>query len=508
MKKTLFIALVLPLAASVSVLNAAEYETGTEKGTYFFAYLKGDLSLNQDSDVPEDLGFNGAFCVGTHNGEGSLTLEEGTAWGFKNSLYVGGRGYSYTGTEPGQDGTVTVGKDAVITVGNGTRSSGGHHVDVGNSGSDITGTLNVNGGAVNAAQLIVGYTKATGIVNVTDGGKIQLSTDGVDDRGQIGLQVGMNGGTGRVNLDNGKIVDTTGQYAFVGAYGGSADVTLTNKSSLELSAGIYAGYDNAKAKITVDDTSSLSVAYLYLYGDGSSLENHGTVTLGEGDSDYCYVTEGTTIYNDGVMDTYTYVRASGTIIGSGTQGETDMLGSLVVGGTLEGGNAPGTQTYTGNLGLWGGSETTFSISDLTTPATDTVNGWGSLSHSMIKMEEGSRLILTEATKFVLEFGGEELLADATPGQEVDFGGFELLLVQGGVGESVAALCDTLLANTTFNFTLNPLESTSPTWATTIKGAYYEVRDNNLYLVAKVVPEPATATLSLLALAALAARRRR
>ena len=90
--------------------------------------------------------------------------------------------------------------------------------------------------------------------------------------------------------------------------------------------------------------------------------------------------------------------------------------------------------------------------------------------------------------------------------------FNLKLIDGGDGSSYDL--ETLLSNTTFTLAeqISTFSLTSAEFELLVSDATYTVVDNDLYLsgTAKIspIPEPTTATLSLLALCALASRRRR
>ena len=301
--------------------------------------LVGSVTYTEDEKIERKTASNysdGAFCVGTHLGDGELIVADGVELNFSNSLYAGGKGYG--SSESGAaNGTITVGKGAVVTVGVNTYSSGGHHVDVGNSSADITGTLNINGGTVNTTQAVVGYNKALGVVNITNGGVLNLSLDHVNDTTQIDFLAGYLG-KAEFNLNDGHIKDSRAGQTFIACYNGTAEINLEHGSTWESDAVVFAGYGSTKdcGTITVSGDSFLSADAFQLYAH-LEVVNEGTLQF----DSYSYLEGGhITCSNGGVLRTDFMQIESGTDNTTGKltlqNGATlDLATNMILDGTLE-----------------------------------------------------------------------------------------------------------------------------------------------------------------------------
>lgn len=304
MKKTLFLTLTL-LAVS-----AASASITPERGKYGINSLVGHEVFSQDTTIDASTGYYDAVLnVGTYSGAGHLTLERDTTLTLPNALMIGGKGYGMPATTA-NDGTVIVKEGAVINTGSKTTSSGGHHVDIGNSGYACEGRLSVEGGTVNTGQMLIGQTAGKGTVTITEGGAVNLSWDGIKpnadpSKDQIGLTVGNEGGTGRLILDRGTFTDTTATNAFIGA-SGDATVELKNGSTFESNSSVWMGdtwngaYGEGKGTdtISVSEDSSFSCAML-VADKGAAIENAGTFDAGYG----LYIYGGSTLTNSGTLST-------------------------------------------------------------------------------------------------------------------------------------------------------------------------------------------------------------
>lgn len=361
MKKTLFLALALV------TLPAAHADFGYELGKVDGKTVGGNTLVGEAVLTPENLPSlnNAVLSVGTHNGDASMELTEGTTLTLPNALMIGGTGYGITDKVSG-NGKVVVKQGATINVGSKTTSSGGHHVDVGNSRLPALGELYVEGGTVNAAQFVVGAGKGTGLAVISDGGSVNLANAGITG-GQIGMLVGYHNGygdngKGTLILDNGTLTDSLNHYAFVGCSGDAA-VKLLNGSTWESDSGVYMGdiWEGAYGEGTETDTlfvsndSSFRASFLWA-DDKSAVNNEGEMTL-----------KGTLLYgaelsNSGQLNT-TYIEMeessmsnSGTINASSAvsiaEGSLNNSGALgATGVSLSGSEAvnSGTMTVTGGL---------------------------------------------------------------------------------------------------------------------------------------------------------------
>lgn len=358
MKKTLFLALAFGWA-----LSPAMAYMGTDSN---INVVVGDETVKEDLNIAKTPGFNGnVLCVGTHAGDGRLEVEENVVFTVPNALMIGGKGYALPYTTAG-NGVVVVKPGAVINVGAATASSGGHHVDVGNSAYDITGELHINGGTVNATQLIIGLG-GTGRVVVDNDGTINLSRKGVTGN-QINCNIGdINGGHfGKATLifDHGNLTDDRGTYDFIG-YGGKAEVALTNGSKWESNGDLYLGTDyqaaydpeDVSGHLSVSADSSFSNHYIYVMDNGT-IDNAGTFSSGSMDvyegalnnaatgtltSDEIDVGTRGTLRNSGTMNVEVLVSTYGGSITNESTGTvnfdeaySELGSSLVNKGTMSG----------------------------------------------------------------------------------------------------------------------------------------------------------------------------
>lgn len=276
--------------------------------------------------------------------------------------------------------------------------------------------------------------------------------------------------------------------------------------------GSYVGSpDETEASIAVSETSGGSSvkwegsALETVAGEDSTLAKGTYVRVGtEAETGTLNVKAGSSLTNNGTIQADAVVEQGATLKGSGTLGATDVHGILVVG------NSPGAPTFGGTLTLESDSRTLFSVAGLDTPATAGLNGWDSGTYSQITLSSGT-LDLQKGAVFVVEFGGALL-------EEVGgYSTFTYDLVLVTAQEGAITLAEDMLANlidhTEFRIAPEALANGAG-WSLSLDRSqqFYTVENNGSTLhlkgTATLIPEPATGTLSLLALAALAARRRR
>ena len=235
----------------------------------------------------------------------------------------------------------------------------------------------------------------------------------------------------------------------------------------------------------------------------SSMEGEGTlVKTGEG-----------TLVNGGSLGNL--VVQEGTVKGSGTFGAV-----TVDGGTLVVGNSPGRQEYLAALSVKTG-EIVFSVDGWETPAYGEQVGWGSGTYSNIVMN-GHALTFGDGAQLKFAVGGSALatLLSGAGGSYT----MELATKLGNGKEYfTSTLLDMLAKETIFYVAQEPGAtivndaglSAGQNLNSRITDLVYSLKDNSTLCVTGVfmlespaVPEPATGTLGLLALCALAARRRK
>ena len=294
----------------------------------------------------------------------------------------------------------------------------------------------------------------------------------------------------------------------------SADSISLNGSSLNLSGLTM----EVKEGTTLESKSALSLENATLkgdslkVGDGSKLKgsnsslsmNSVEVKRGgvlEGVS--CSVGSGCLFTNDGTITSALTING-GEVSGSGTFSNLILnSGKLVVG------NSPGLQTYTGDLELYGG-EVIFSVAGFDKPASAADCSWDDSVYSYIDMS-GASFLFNDNAEITLSVGGEALQLFENAHSVTDT--IELVLMQNVGNASTLNLA--LLADITQLVVTSEsagYSDSSFSIGSSLTDYYqsidYKIDGNNVVLSVRLVPEPTTATLSLLALAGLATRRRR
>lgn len=315
----------------------------------------------------------------------------------------------------------------------------------------------------------------------------------------------------------------------IAVYDGKTEVTdntttvsATGGSSVELSAAkdIYVGWGAKQLEASFeasgkDSSLKLSAQNIFVNynsvegehvtfsaDDGATLELEGTASadaaIEMGRNTEVSITNGATLRTTGGL--LLKDNATATVDGSSSWEAASVslkdtasitnYGDFSVGSlTLEEGTAfynYGTVSLTSAASMAANSSTTFVV---------TQGGDDSLTSTKIALN-GQTLTLEDGAKFVIDF------RSLATGEYSDI----TLTLMTGILDATTELTEdklkTLLGNTTYVFA-------DGVWAESAN-FQYSVTDNNLILsgIMSLVPEPATATLSLLALAVLAVRRRR
>ena len=327
-----------------------------------------------------------------------------------------------------------------------------------------------------------------------------LSLNGLSDGSSLGALVGRNN------------ADIALQSGSSSKHKVSADSISLNGSSLNLSGLTM----EVKEGTTLESKSALSLENASLKGDSLKVGD-GSVLKGSNSSlsmnsievkrggvlegVSCSVESGCSFTNDGTMASALTING-GELNGSGTFSNLNS-GKLVVG------NSPGLQTYTGDLELYGG-EVIFSVAGFAEPASAADCSWDDSVYSYIDMS-GASFLFNDNAGITLSFGGEALQLFENAHSVTDT--IELVLMQ-NVGNA-SALNLALLADITQLVVTSESAgysdssfSAGSSLADYYKSIDYKIDGNNVVLSVRLVPEPTTATLSLLALAGLAVRRRR
>ncbi|MBR3925875.1 MAG: PEP-CTERM sorting domain-containing protein [Akkermansia sp.] len=281
--------------------------------------------------------------------------------------------------------------------------------------------------------------------------------------------------------ENGNSIAQTGDIIFTGSYMTSGDKTSVFGGTATLNDG----------RLIVRDGAVLKADNLVI---AESASGESTPTL---------------VVDNGTIQGSITVNG-GTVKGSGTLGALTMNG-----GDLVVGDSPSVQTYNGDVVL-NEVAVTFCLADFDDAASAETQGWDSSAYSVIDMN-GHNLTIGEDVTFTFEIGGEALSQLMSPSGEPIRFSLELFhnidtltLNDETIAELIAAsefiitsdeegLQDGLYAKYAGR---NITEYVTSDISTTEDGKVV------LNVSMTTVPEPTTATLSLLALAALAARRRR
>lgn len=485
----------LMLSLSGISTSLAEVTYTTEAGGYI---------LNSGS-VTDDMVLTGSgspTSVGSYHGPSTIVIEEGASLTTPNALFIGGKGYDTTGTSGG-DGTIIVSKDATLTVGAENSNDGdGAHLDIGNSQYSCTGTLKIEGGTVNAkAGLVMGSLNAGyGVLEITNGGTLSVDKTGYSSAHEFQLI------NGEVNIDNGELSTTGDTTAYLGINGGSnVTINITNGGTYSSDGFNFVGYAG-DATINVEgEDSSLEFSGVLQLGGGEgvgvvNIENGATVygnSLSSWDTSSVSIAESasmsvtsvtlngeSTLTNNGTLEGYLEAGFGTTASGTGTFGDTSIQnGATLIIGTLneDGTITAGNQTHTGSLIVSEGATLTFAIDDF--------NG---TENSALILSEGSTLTVDEAAVVRLYLSEEAIEQSKTLGDD-----FSLELV------------NSTAAGETESYVLSNIEIYDM-YGEEVEDIAFSgtVDENGNIIINTVIPEPATATLSLLALAAMVARRRR
>ena len=378
-----------------------------------------------------------------------------------------------------------------ITIRNNSEVSG-PKVEIEANNLSITGGAKVTSGS--SSELTINVSTTVDAAT--------LSLNGLSDGSSLGSLVGSN---------NASIALQSGSSS---KYKVSADSISLNESSLNLSGLTM----EVKEDTTLESKSALSLENATLkgdslkVGDGSVLKgsnsslsmNSVEVKRGgvlEGVS--CSVGSGCLFTNDGTITSALTING-GEVSGSGTFNNLILnSGKLVVG------NSPGLQTYTGDLELCGG-EVIFSVAGFDKPASAADCSWDDSVYSYIDMS-GASFLFNDNAGITLSVGGEALQLFENAHSVTDT--IELVLMQNVGNASTLNLA--LLADITQLVVTSEsagYSDSSFSIGSSLTDYYqsidYKIDGNNVVLSVRLVPEPTTATLSLLALAGLATRRRR
>lgn len=318
-----------------------------------------------------------------------------------------------------------------------------------------------------------------------------LETEGIVGAGNIVKQ-----GAGVLELNGYDNNETSSLYfGCLGVEEGT--VRIENGSQAYIASSEIDGR-NTSSILQVGKDATMTGERITVIGDNSTLHNDGKIVMDEG------------------------VTVNGGIVkGCGSFPSLTMNG-----GTLIVGNSPGQQVFLGDVTMKDCS-VVFSLAEASSLATHDMYGWDASVNSVIDMG-GNALTLSETVNFVLEIGGDALERLVTKtGNTL---AVEMILIQ-NIGalntepENMATIFDNLTViitkdvdglskelqslagkDITESLSLCQYQLVSAKETSGVSNLVFSATlTNNGSLT---VPEPSSATLSLIALACLAARRKR
>ncbi len=453
-------------------------QSGGTMAVYGDSIAQGGFEINQTGDAAAKMYFSDNLAL---MGNATITQSNSNA----DTKLVLGRL-----TDDGNAVTVTLEQSGAgsIQLASGTDFSKSSKVNITQSGA---GYIQIGGGIdkaevgvnnIEASRLGFTSTNTTYNIDQTGSGTILLSSGASITAGTISVSgLFQNDGS----LDCSSIDVNGGKFVNNGTV--TSNTTVNVKDGGEVSwENAQGGQSVANLNINVDEKSSLTTTHLVV-GKGMNINTNGKVKA----------TEGITV--DGGL-----VKGTGEVCKL-----TLQSGSLIVG------NSPGVQSYAGNLELLAG-EVTFSLADIDNlqMATEENAGWESGAYSTIDMNNHNLVYDGSTINIAL---GSDAVESALTLQTGALCELTLTLIQniGNVDSLTAEVLAEMAANTNFIIT-SELEGLSDEYkalagsdlSNKVASVTYSVSNGNLVLNATMIPEPTTATLSLLALAALAARRRR
>ncbi len=425
--------------------NAHVHETtGYSSGTYA-TMSDGATKIGSGSVTVSD---GSKFLAGTNGvilGEGTLNISG------KSAVYAGHNGGTYANDLPASAcGQADEWETSIGALNN------------------ATSNLNISGGSV--------FNTGVGLkIASFDGSKATISIDGENSR------LEMASSTTKTYIGY-KFALATGNNKYTGynyTWKLDSDSTANSTTKIDLTKGgamvlndVYMGNSEGSATVTVaiDEQSSFSAKNLEVY-TGASITNDGTLTATE------LVLLGGSLENSGTLEAD--VEMSGGVFtmcdGATAQGLTATAGTVNISGNVTFSGVVNFGTVTSPLMMFGSSEST-------TPLTINIEQGSTIKMEDVALNIGSGVI------FNVDLVGDSKLDEGEALFTIDYGNLDSAYVEEQLNQT----------STTLSHNGNVVTTIEP-------GSLNINADGSASLQ---VPEPTTATLSLLALAGLAMRRRR
>ena len=522
----------------VSIKDATVVSDRDKSANYTCGLSIADATLELDNAHFTSTISGYSFCVGNRDGGASkLILKNDSSVKTAHYVFAGYAGNSNTDYRAGLDATPATG-DAVqraeIQVLSGSELSAGSSLQFANVDVLVDGAGSVlrdnHLGQINnqwpESYFAYGSNFETNI-DVTGGGVLDLNWDVYTckkDNSRAILNIkgaGVDGETGETVASSISVAGTaylsmTEDYNYVTSTdtntGSYTELNILEGGKAEISQ-LVMGVDAGEAKVTIDKDSTYTGVTMRV-GTNGTLDNSGKLALESGDTTV-WPTDGKNNHFDCVT-TYTKSELSvegGKVINSGSLSVDTInitAGSLTNTGTITGDIFVDGGIYLGDgdADQFGGSVFTMldgAVVEGLTMTTGTVNISGEVSltnvtfgtepvamYSLMTLSgESDALTLNISDGAIINADELVINETATINMVLSEDNTGSITITGTDASKVSALKQQLEA------TMNTVDSTGAT-----------VDTGSVSITTNVVPEPATATLSLLALCGLCARRRR
>lgn len=386
------------------------------------------------------------------------------------SLYMGSENASasqwhqtFAGAIEQYGGTMTVQGNTYFASGLSIKQAGGEMSFCPKNGKvQLSGNASITQSASGHMKFAELYSNSNRIVNIT-----QTGTGIIDFNKGVTYKTKDVASASTINQSGGGTINLSGDFT-------SADFTVTQTK----------GTINQKGKMDLVGTNAV----------GGTLVNSGTLTIAD-------VNVSGTLVNDGTMT----INGKATISGKFVNNTNSLVATtlnLVEGGVFENN---GTWDMSGgdlNAGTIAGTGTYVYQSDLTLTE-------GTLQLTLADISDSSPSTfggtLLDVNSYTLDVASDVTIALAMSGEVETL--FRMMLAN----QADAPVEFTMLVAENVDNWQN-LDTAALAAQTEhsayISGVSYSARDGKVYVSGKLIPEPTTVTLSLMALAALAARRRR